>query len=364
MKWYSTKRIMEENAHYNFIIGERSNGKSTGVLLQGLKDYCDGKGQIAIVRRYDEDIRGSNGGAFFNAIVGKGLLEEVSNGKYDSVKYYRRAYYLGKSNRETNETQYEEMPFAYAFAVSRMERYKSTAYPFVYNIVFDECISRSGYLPDEFILFENMVSTICRERDDVKIWMIGNTVSYDCPYFHEMGLVGIQNMKPGDIKIYTYGQSDLKVAVEFSGGVDKKGKKSDVLFSFNNPRLNMITGKGKIWEIDIYPHLPYKYTKNDIVFTYFIEYNGIVMQCEIVKLSKPHCTFTYIHRKTTEIRDRDKAFIFSPSITPFPNHARRINRPIEKWQKQIWAYFLHDWVFYQDNELGEYVRNYLQWCNE
>ncbi|MGC5276152.1 hypothetical protein ACPXAM_23725, partial [Escherichia coli] len=88
-------------------------------------------------------------------------------------------------------------------------------------------------------------------------YMLGNTVNKYCPYFAEMGLEHIPKMTQGTIDVYAYGNSDLTVAVEYCKSPDSKVKEaSHKYFAFNNPKLEMITGGA--WELNIYPHLPYK----------------------------------------------------------------------------------------------------------
>src|SRR5699024_5250425 len=123
-----------------------------------------------------------------------------------------------------------------------VEHDKSTAYPKVKTIFFDEFLTRQYYLPDEFVTFMNVVSTIVRQRDDVIIFMCGNTVNQYCPYFTEMGLTHVKEMNKGVIEVYKYGESRLKVAVEYADSISKSGKPSDVYFAFDNPNLQMITG--------------------------------------------------------------------------------------------------------------------------
>ena len=187
--------------------------------------------------------------------------------------------------------------------------------------------------------------------------MLGNTVNKYCPYFNEMGLRHIKDMKVGDIDIYSYGDSDLKVAVEYCKP-NKQGKESDTYFAFDNPKLNMITGGA--WEVNIYPHCPIKYVPKDIKFTYFIIFDGEILQCEIVM--KDNNNFTFIHRKTSPIKDNEKDLIYSTEYSSLPNWKRKINRPITDIEKKIAMYFAKDKVFYQDNDVGEIVRNYLLWC--
>ena len=61
--FYSLDKILAQNADYNIIYGERSNGKTTAVLRYGLDDHIKSGyvNQIAIVRRWEEDFKGKNG---------------------------------------------------------------------------------------------------------------------------------------------------------------------------------------------------------------------------------------------------------------------------------------------------------------
>ena len=189
--------------------------------------------------------------------------------------------------------------------------------------------------------------------------MLGNTVNRHCPYFNEMGLRHVKEMKEGDIDIYRYGESDLTVAVEYTP-TNKKGKASDFYFAFDNPKLSMITG-GK-WEIDVYPHCPVKYKPKDILFTYFIEFDGNLLQCEIVQ--KDDDIFTFIHPKTTELQNPETDLIYSPEFSSRPNWKRKITKPQTEREKKIAYFYINDKVFYSDNETGEIVRNYLIWCGK
>ena len=357
-KYYNLKQILSRNCQYNLIIGERSNGKTYACLKYGLERYLKAGEQLAIVRRWQDDFKAKRGASMFDALLSNDEVNKLSNGEWTSIYYYGSRWYLCRYEDKKRIT--DDKPFAYGFAISSMEHDKSTSYPDICNILFDEFITRSYYLPDEFILFMNVLSTIVRDRNNIKIFMCGNTVSKNCPYFSEMGLTHIKEMKPGAIDVYTYGESNLQVAVEFCS-TNKEGKASDLYFSFDNPRLNMITGKGNIWEIAIYPHLPVKYIPAEILFTYFIQFDSDLMQCEIVQ--HDDLLFTYIHRKTTPLKDSDNDLIYSPDYDPRPNWKRRLTKPVSDVEKKIYRFFVTDKVYYQDNETGEVIRNYLMWSD-
>lgn len=355
-KFYSLKSILSLNCTYNMIIGERSNGKTFAVQEKILEDYIKYGKKGAIIRRYELDFKGRNGQATFDGIINAGLVEKLTNGQWNTIKYYSGQWKLAKYDETLDKMVVSEDPFCYAFALTLQEHYKSTSYTKVCNILFDEFLTRQAYLPDEFITFVNVLSTIIRSRDNIQIFMLGNTVNKYSPYFVEMG-IDINKLKQGEIDVVTYGNGDLKLAIEYCS-TQKEGKASDRYFAFNNPKLNMIT-KGA-WEMAIYPHLPKKYKNSDILLTYFIEFDRNTLQCEIIRL--PDCVFTYIHRKTTPIRNK-KDIVFSPEYSENPYRFRRITKPKTKIQKTIAQFYATERVFYQDNEVGEIIRNYIEWSN-
>lgn len=362
-KYYSLENILKENADYNIIYGERSNGKTTAVEAYGLKDHIDSGyiNQLAIIRRWEEDYKGKNGSQMFEGIVALGWVEKWTGGKYNTIMYYSQRWYLANYDNNGQKRWQSDVPFAIGFSIGSEEHYKSTSYPNIKTVLFDEFITRGYYLPDEFIKFQNLLSTIIRLRDDVKIFMCGNTVNKYCPYFVEMGLTSIKKQVKGTIDIYTYGDSTLKVAVEYSD-FDGKTKKSNKYFAFDNPKLNMI--KSGSWEISIYPHLPIKYSNEDIKYIYFIKFNDELMQCEIILSKTMKTLFTFIHRKTTPIKDDNTNLVFQTEPDARPNYRRKINKFYDDLGKKIWEFYANDKVFYQDNEVGEVIRNYLMWCKK
>lgn len=358
-KYYSLHNILSKNALYNIIVGERSNGKTYAVENYAVERFARTGKQLGIIRRWREDFRGKRGENMFSALSKNKEISKVTRGEWTDIFYRASRWYFCRYDDDGNRI-INEKPFAIGFALSEMEHDKSISFPEIDTILFDEFLSRNGYLPDEFMLFMNVLSTIIRDRTDVKIFMLGNTVNKHCPYFAEMGLKHIKEMKQGDIDVYQYGNTGLTVAVEYCASQNKKGKASDVYFAFDNPSLTMITG-GE-WEIKIYPHCPVKYKPKDVVFTYFIEFDGELLQCEIVWIDD--LRFTFIHRKTTELKNPDRDLVFTSEFSPRPNYRRKITKPTTPLEKRIAYYYMKDKVFYADNEIGEIVRNYLIWCGK
>lgn len=354
IKFYSLINILNKKADYNIIFGERSNGKTYATLAYGIKRYIQTGQQMAYIRRWREDLRGKRAESLFANHVENGYIEEVTNGEFNSVFYIGGKWYLAKYDPEKKKYAPQTTPFCYGFCLSEQEHEKSSSYPNVTTIVFDEFLTRRYYLPDEFMLFMNLLSTIIRQRDNVKVFMLGNTINKFCPYFSEMGLKQVTNMEQGTIDIYKFGQHGAVVAVEYCSTIVKQ-KASNKYFCFDNQNLEMITG-GK-WEMAAYPHLPTKYKPSDVLFVYYIVFNEYILQGNIIQHGAEN--FTYIHMKTTPIKDPDNALIYSLQMNGKPNYKRKLLSSATYLETQVARYFATDKVFYQNNEVGEIVRNYL-----
>lgn len=361
MKYYSLKKILANNCLYNVIFGERSNGKTFACLDLVLKDFCGSgyKNQAAIIRRMDTDFKQGRGQNYFKNVVAAGLVSKYTYGQWEDIFYKSGAWFLCRYD-ENGKRECMETPLAYAFYLSGSEHDKGNSYPYVKTIIFDEFISRYGYLPDEFVLFTNTLSTIIRQRGDVRVFMLGNTVNKYCPYFGEMGLSHVKEMKHGDIDIYTYGETgELTVAVEYTAP-NIKGKTSDKYFAFDNPKLKMIT-RGE-WEINIYPHLPAKYKPKDILFTFFVIFGDDILHADIVSINND--IFVYMHKKTTPIKDETTDYVFTEEYSAKPNYHRNILLPTDKAGQKIYDLIKADKVFFQTNDIGEIFRNYILSCGK
>lgn len=372
------KQCPKDKFLYYMIIGERSNGKTFAVQEYALREYLAGHGQLAYIRRYDSDWDGGNTQKVWDGFIDNpyrgNVVEEVSKGRWNSIAFYRGAWYLekrAKKHEQIGEAEYEPgdlierdaTPFAFRFSLNLDEHYKGTSFPKVTTILFDEFITRGYYLRggDEFILFQNLISTIVRLETKARVFMLANTISTSCPYFREMGIRKIKEMQNGQIDIYEYGDSGLRVAVELTpnDASRKVKKKSNVYFAFDNPHLAMITQGG--WEIDIYPHLPkdYEYTKANIKYVFFIVYEDEIMQGEVIYIKDS--LFVFMHRKTTPIKEDNRNLVFTPDYDPRPWYVRRFTKPVYKLHKVIYNLFAQEQVYYQDNELGESVKHYIDW---
>lgn len=357
--------VLKLKCHYSLLIGERSNGKTYCILDYILERFCKYNEQAVYLRRWDVDLKTKLTATLFDGLVRDKKIEKYSKGKYNGVTYYRSKWYLtrtytqnDKSGKPVEVVEKATEPLMIGFTISGDEHDKGATYPHIRTVFFDEFLSRTGYLTDEVMLFMHTLSTLIRLRDDVKIFMCGNTINPYSPYFKEFGIKNIKDMKRGDIDVYTYGESGLRVCVYMTDSLPKKLKKSNVYFAFNNPRLSMITGEGAIWDIGIYPHCPVKYRPCDVKFNFFIEYDQIIYHGELIYTGK--LLFIFMHIKTTPIQNPEKDLIYTLEDSPLMNKRKMINKPLTQIEKTIATLFAQQKVFYQDNEVGNGVANYLR----
>lgn len=357
-QFYNLEQLLTYNAVINIIIGERANGKTYAVLSQVIKDFLDNKGSSVYIGRYKDDISPRIINNTFVGMVDRGVISELTKGEFNSVRVWQGKFYLCVTDEDGNRTRDMGVPFMEAVALSEYVRVKRRQFPIVANIVFEEFIVPRGYLPNEFDAFYNMLSTIVRDNSNARVFMIGNTIQKNCIYYKEFGLFNIRNLQKNEIAIYTL--KGIKIAVEFSD-IKEQNKASKKYFAFDNPKMDMFTGKGTAYALALHPKPPIEFTKKDIVMSFFIEYNDYLIQGDIVQYE--HGCFCFFHEKTTPYQNEEKELIYRQAYSTNPLHRRRLTAMTTNFEKKLLDLFNKDLVYYQDNEIGEAVHSYLEWCD-
>lgn len=349
--------VLSYDALYYMIFGQRANGKTTAAMIVAAIRYVMYGEPCALIRRWDEDFSGKAASRFFYVLEKLGLIEYLTNGRWNAIYCYSKMFYFAHIDENGKRSASKE-PFCYGFALTQMEHDKGGTYPAnIGTIIFDEFMTRMSYVPGEFALFQNALSTILRDDGCGKVWMLGNTVSYYCPYFREMGLKHIRTMSPGDIAIYTGLREDCKTVVYYSDGLPL-GKETDKYFAFDNPRIQMITA-GR-FEAALWPHCPREIKPGEVVFSFFIDFDEELLRGDVIRGEVDE--WIYITPKTTPLQHPDEDLIYSDKDDPRPNWRRRITKPRTNAERAILELIGAEKVFYADNQCGESLRTYMQWC--
>lgn len=206
-EYYTLDRILSYKADYNFIVGQRANGKSYAVKDYILTDYFKNGNKFILLKRYGTDLKRRNIESYFNDVV----LTDYDKSLIDVFISYRAGLiYLSKY--EDGKLKYLEH-IGYVISLANQEKHKSENYSDVKTIVFEEFIA-SSYIPDELTLFVNLYSTVNRGRYGVKVFFIGNTISKANPYTAGFDIFNdIAKMCKGEIQ--TFKGANYTIAYEF-----------------------------------------------------------------------------------------------------------------------------------------------------
>lgn len=356
-KYYSYKEIDKHKATYNLIIGQRSNGKTFGMLKKILDEYLKTGTPSAYIRRLDEQIKPTYISFLFNPLAE--YVAEKTNGKYNSFDYRLRAFYLMRTETDevgnTKKTK-EKTPFCRLYSINAHDTSKGADAGKVRYVVFDEFITRQYYLTNEFVMFQNVLSSIIRNRDGVQIYMLANTVNKFCPYFSDMGIKDIGEMEQGTIAIYTVGKTKTTIAVEYCAQ-NASSQKVSKYFAFDNPQLEMIT-EGT-WEIALYRHAPPELNTYPILFSFFIVYHDKIVQGDIYQYKGYPIIF--YHPKTTELQHPERDIIYYEDVYDGnPLHMNTLRGGQTRAHKIIEQLISTNRTFFSDNSCGELVNNWLK----
>lgn len=353
-----TRRKANPDCSYLILFGERANGKTYSALDMMLEDYTTKKWESIYLRRYREDITATEMKDLFEAHEKNNRILTWTNGKFSRVFLKSSRFYLANMD-DSGQWILDDRPFARVMCLTSYQRYQGKPYPFVNNIIFDEFMTRKGYLPNEFAMFRSIVSSVFRdERPDGKVYMLANTVNKSCPYFTEMGLNHVYDMEQGASEIYTYGKSGLKVYVEYIESSQKYGgKETDRFFAFGRPDVNMITTGA--WEMAIYPRLPdgYEPARKDIILWFFIRFENWTIAGRII--STKEGDYIWFTPWTSTLNDTD--YVYTDKADIRDTWKMALTKQSDKLSVTICKMIRQNQCFFANNETGEVLRNYLKW---
>lgn len=162
--YYSLTKILSYNKLLSMSIGARGIGKSYAAKRWAINNWLKNKKQFVYVRRYKTE---------FNNI--KNYFNDIKDRYPDhTFKVKKGCFYI------------DDEVAGYYLGLSTSQNNKSNSYNDVNIVIFDEFIidkGRVNYLKGEVQLFLDLIETIGRTRDDIRILMLSNSISSINPYF-------------------------------------------------------------------------------------------------------------------------------------------------------------------------------------
>lgn len=188
--YYDYGPILSRNPFVAMVVGGRGMGKTYGAKELAIRDF-DNKGmQFVYLRRFKTELKNRN--TFFA----------------DMYKTYPDREFRVQGNEAQVQTGSGWQTCGYFLSLSTAITQKSVAFPKVRTIIFDEFMMGAGYLrylPNEVEAFYELVNTIDRNEDRVRVIMNANAADIANPYFLEWGIephIGkIRRYKGGSIAV-------------------------------------------------------------------------------------------------------------------------------------------------------------------
>ena len=170
--YYNYDRLFSYNFLIAFVIGERGVGKSFNAKVAVLNKFLKTGEQFIYIRRYKTELDTALA-TFWNDLQGNGYFED-----------YRLEV---RKSKMLTEFKCNGKVCGYAIPLSTANILKSTAFPSVSTIVFDEfLLDNAGtyrYLKNEVTLLLDVIETVFRLRDGKTI-LLGNALNvHASPYF-------------------------------------------------------------------------------------------------------------------------------------------------------------------------------------
>jgi len=188
-KWYDKGQLLSYNAFFNMLIGNRGGGKTYGFKTWAIDDYLKSGKQFVWLRRFGTEI------------------EEMRKTFFDDIAQKYPAYKFEiKGSKKSGKILIDNKVAGFYFALTTSSIAKSSSYPKVDKIIFDEFLiigNTYRYLNDEVVLLLELIETIFRDRENdpeaIKprgIYLLGNNVTLANPYFLYF------NIKPYNKRFY------------------------------------------------------------------------------------------------------------------------------------------------------------------
>ena len=175
-KWYDKGQLLSYKAFFNMLIGNRGVGKTFGFKCWCIDDYKKTGHQFVWLRRFGTEIE----------LMKKSFFDDIAS-KYPDDKFEV------KGSKKSGRFYCNGEICGFYFALSTSSIAKSSSYPMVDKIIYDEFLivgNTYKYLSDEVVLLLELIDTIFRDRETrpnaVKprgVYLLGNNITIANPYF-------------------------------------------------------------------------------------------------------------------------------------------------------------------------------------
>lgn len=171
--FYNFDKLFSYNFLIAFVIGERGVGKSFNSKVAVLKKFIKSGEQFIYIRRYKTEL---------DTALATFWTDLQANGYFDDLRLEV------KKSKMLTQFLCDGKVCGYAIPLSTANILKSTPFPNVSTIIFDEFLLDTAgtyrYLKHEVTMFLDVIESVGRLRDNLKVILLGNALNvHASPYF-------------------------------------------------------------------------------------------------------------------------------------------------------------------------------------
>lgn len=350
-------------------ISERAVGKTTGWLLLGLIMF-QLYGTVVIYTRSRRDmIAPKNAISLYNVIKANDYISKITHDRWNTIVYDKRKWYLAYIDVNGNIAERCDKYCCRMVSIDEAANLKSGFNePSGDLIIFDEFIpvSERYSVPNEFVQFIDLCSTVFRLRECPKIVLLANNINKYNQYFYDLEIAErVSEMQISENCTYTTDKG-TKIYIEFIGAPKvyrtKKQNWIRLFCGFKKPELASITGEST-WAVRCYQHIPTKTDTGEsdkikIIFgKLYIFYNNKYVRLDIVENPELGICI-YAHWATRVYKDS----IILTNEPLFDNRYVYGNAAGTNLGHLLDSIFKSKKIYFASNDVGTFVESYFLSC--
>lgn len=335
------------NCPYIGIIGGKGTGKTYGCVDMAIQDFykSDMKHPFFYVRRYDKTFTKSICGNLLN--IHRQTIINCSGGKHNTAELMGKVYeVMNKTITSIGiEKRTHKNIIAYCRSMNNVETETGDDKGEISCGIYDEFLSRSGELKDEFLKLQILHSNMLRNRTDryVPLFMLGNTVSRDSAVAEQFG-IKLRDLRRG-LNVYRNKKGVPRIVLYYTPETAANSEAATAYYDrFENSHINMISHGD--WVLGSYKIA----SQNQLYkngFTWKLFNNGVAVNVTM-----------YINGLTPVIVVKRPSENYNIGVSPIIGKNNIITMP-----KQIVQCVINGAMFAETSEIGEDFRDICKHIN-
>lgn len=380
-KFYDIQDLLKYDADVYMVVSERSNGKTFSTMKYLVEKYYKSgyRDEFVYLRRRSKHIAKNSFIAKWDGFLAQDMISKITNGEYQNILYIDSAktFWLTKQDPETGKWIPHHSPMGYTASLSTADDWYGNEKPFVKTIWNEEfiCKKDESYISNELTAWNNIISSIARTRDDVKLILTGNTTSFHSLYFSYYHKKDTENRKLADLdfgdiihNLWIHPRNKkvkLKVVTELAKGYEKisgEVKPSDKYFLPEYGKSMITAGD---WDVAEYYKLPIRFNSIKVkdALTYYLYYDQEYFKCTIKILKDEICT----HHELTDLKKppaKSIVFKITESLSPYDFINPLTPITYSKKTEQIRKNYINNRITFDSDETGAVVKQYITEASE